>query len=314
MTIHFPSCPKCGYDQSGEIARWESECPLAGRCTECGVKFEWAAVYAMLAQWGSRVDWYSEHAQGWGELLKRSPGTMARLVFPLRFFREINHRRAIRLGMLVRWMVVVFVAMHLVVSVLGAPANASEWGWSNGGARYDTLWTADLKDTVLNTISAVTFPHLVVRDQGAGIEVYSPFGDYSWVIYTKIAWAGVGVALSWSILIGFVFLARGEGEKDWKRETALLVRVVLLSLVPVLVFFQMARAGFAINVITGMSLFGQWEPLALLALVILMIFWQQLIWTHAVRSIWQIKRSFIINIGGCFGSFIGGVAFAVWIL
>ncbi len=39
-----PTCPKCGYDQSGEIATWESQCPLEGRCPECGFDFVWADV------------------------------------------------------------------------------------------------------------------------------------------------------------------------------------------------------------------------------------------------------------------------------
>jgi hypothetical protein len=42
------SCPRCGYDQAGEIARWEvadpPACPLHGQCTECGLGLEWRLV------------------------------------------------------------------------------------------------------------------------------------------------------------------------------------------------------------------------------------------------------------------------------
>ncbi len=41
----IPTCPRCGYDQSGAIAAWERNepacCPLTGVCTECGLKFAW---------------------------------------------------------------------------------------------------------------------------------------------------------------------------------------------------------------------------------------------------------------------------------
>lgn len=43
--VHHPSCPRCGYDQSGAIAAWERfappSCPLDGTCTECGLEFAW---------------------------------------------------------------------------------------------------------------------------------------------------------------------------------------------------------------------------------------------------------------------------------
>ena len=38
------SCPRCGYDQRGVIAQWTDTCDLDGRCTECGLAFEWARV------------------------------------------------------------------------------------------------------------------------------------------------------------------------------------------------------------------------------------------------------------------------------
>ncbi len=38
------TCPKCGYALSGETARWEAECPLEGRCPECGGEFRWQDV------------------------------------------------------------------------------------------------------------------------------------------------------------------------------------------------------------------------------------------------------------------------------
>jgi len=313
MTIHIPICPQCGYDQRGQIARWESQCPLEGRCTECGAEFEWAAVYAILAQWGSRVDWYSEHADGWGELLKRSAGTMARLIFPRRFFREINHRRAIRLGMLVRWTIVVSVLLHLAVSLIGFPANKGEYAWSQAG--YGEVWRVSFVDSLCNTVSAATFPFAAfVQYEDGAIDLRFPFVYYEWGDYMLIAWVIVGVVLCWTVLMGAVFLLRWRENLDRKHELGLFGRVIVLSLLPVPIYIQIVRLGFGIHAATGMTSATNWVPVMYVISLLVLIFWQQVLWTHAVRTIWQIKRSWVINIGGCIGSFIGGVIFAIWIL
>ncbi len=37
MPDHQPHpCPHCGYDMTGEVARWTRRCPLRVRCPECG--------------------------------------------------------------------------------------------------------------------------------------------------------------------------------------------------------------------------------------------------------------------------------------
>ena len=35
-------CPRCGYDQRGEMAKWADSCPLTSVCTECGLEIDWA--------------------------------------------------------------------------------------------------------------------------------------------------------------------------------------------------------------------------------------------------------------------------------
>lgn len=314
MSVQLPICPKCGYDQSGEIATWECVCPLKGRCSECGTEFEWAKVYAILNEWGSCVDWYAEHADGLGELIKRAPGTMFRLMFPSRFFKDINHRRRICLGMLVRWVIVVFIVMHILVSPIGALANRAEGSWSRFGSYPQPSWWDGIENSFFNTINSILFPYTHIAKSGNGLDMYPLFIGYEWADYSYIAWIGVGAVLFWMALIGFVFLVRAEGERQWRREVLLLARVVILSVMPILVYLQVVRLGFGIHAATGMTNATNWVPWMMLGSVLVMIFWQQLIWTHAVRTIWQIKRSWAINIGGCFGSMIAGVFFAIGIL
>ena len=44
----IPVCPRCGYDLSGAVAAWERaeppQCPMEGRCSECGLDFRWRDV------------------------------------------------------------------------------------------------------------------------------------------------------------------------------------------------------------------------------------------------------------------------------
>lgn len=40
-----PRCTHCGYDQSGEVQTWREQCPLGGRCVECGQAFDWGEAF-----------------------------------------------------------------------------------------------------------------------------------------------------------------------------------------------------------------------------------------------------------------------------
>ena len=39
------SCPRCGYDQHGEMSTWTTGCPLESTCTECGLRIHWAELF-----------------------------------------------------------------------------------------------------------------------------------------------------------------------------------------------------------------------------------------------------------------------------
>lgn len=309
----IPVCPKCEYDQRGEVATWTEQCPMRGRCSECGYEFPWSEVYGILGEWGSELDWYAEHSAGWAGLVRRTPRTLLRLMFPIWFFKGVNHRRAIRLGMLMRWMIVVSLLMHLVVSVAGVPANRNSWGWSNGG--YNADWQMNFVDTLCNTSNAVTFPVIaIVQHTDGQLSLRTPYEDGGWVEFMMISWVIVGVTLCWTVLMGAVFMLRWRGDYDRRHELGLFGRVMILSLLPVMVYIQIIRLGIAISAAVGMSFILNWIAIAYVVLLLVLIFWQQVLWTHAVRTIWEIKRSWVINIGGCFGSFIGGLVFAGWIL
>ena len=59
-----PTCPRCGYDQTGAIAAWDREqspqCPTSGTCSECGLAFAWRD---LLNPVHGRQDRNFEHAR-----------------------------------------------------------------------------------------------------------------------------------------------------------------------------------------------------------------------------------------------------------
>ena len=43
-------CPSCGYDLAGEVATWQTSCPLESVCSECGGRVTWGLVLADAAR------------------------------------------------------------------------------------------------------------------------------------------------------------------------------------------------------------------------------------------------------------------------
>jgi len=77
-------CPRCDYDQRGEIAKWTDSCPLDGLCTECGLTFAWSRLYA-----NARHPWLFEHQ--WRRAPLRSALKTIGMCFrPFRFWRDIE--------------------------------------------------------------------------------------------------------------------------------------------------------------------------------------------------------------------------------
>lgn len=52
------ACPRCGYDLGAEVSKWTEQCPLRGRCWECGLDLEWRDV---VDAWRVQDDRFVEH-------------------------------------------------------------------------------------------------------------------------------------------------------------------------------------------------------------------------------------------------------------
>ncbi len=82
--VERPECPRCGYDQSGEVATWRQACPLHGRCSECGLEVEWREIVSPRF---AAPRWFAESAHcGWWSFVV----TPVRTLLPRWFWRSVR--------------------------------------------------------------------------------------------------------------------------------------------------------------------------------------------------------------------------------
>lgn len=130
---HHPICPKCGYDQSGEIATWAEQCPIEGICPECGLRFDWADVFDP-----SRVHlaWYVEHADRKRDMLRRTPITLWFLLVPNRFWKRVSVERPIYVARLWTYVGCVVLASYLVTTLVSIAVSVYS------SLRWNQLYTS----------------------------------------------------------------------------------------------------------------------------------------------------------------------------
>ncbi|HWB19681.1 MAG TPA: hypothetical protein VG711_05220 [Phycisphaerales bacterium] len=85
-------CPRCGYDQRGEIDTWTERCPLEGRCAECGLPWTWGE---LLNPSRSVPRWHVEYCPA-KRLLLATIVTFARSHWPWRYWSQLKMHHAIR--------------------------------------------------------------------------------------------------------------------------------------------------------------------------------------------------------------------------
>src|SRR4051812_5419746 len=115
MGAPAPQCPRCGYDQSGEIAGWEratpGSCPLEGLCTECGLIFAWRDV---LRPDLNRIPWLFEHARGPG--LRAAFATWARALGVHPFWSSVPLAAPVSGRRLILWLLLMILPLEAVLA------------------------------------------------------------------------------------------------------------------------------------------------------------------------------------------------------
>lgn len=133
-------CPRCGYDLRGAVQSWRDACPLDGRCTECGLGFNWADLFTRPLH-----RWLFEHQ--WRRRPIRS--ALFTMIAPLggrRMCREITLMQPIRLAPLI-WLLA-----GLVLATIAVRTGRIWYAEGLTGSRWGARWmppTTSSQDVLL---------------------------------------------------------------------------------------------------------------------------------------------------------------------
>ncbi len=169
VPAHHPTCPRCGYDQSGVIASWTASCPLVGRCSECGLDFSWRDV--LNPRWIVPA-WSFEHCRGWWQVGKHLR-TCLRAWRPWSFWRAMRMELPLRSLRLWRHLAAMLLAFHLVFAISAAwQVWDSQTGWV---AWWRAQGLNPDREALLATIDAFVWPYWEVAFLGSSMGSWRPY-------------------------------------------------------------------------------------------------------------------------------------------
>jgi len=105
-TKRKPSCPRCGYDLRGVMSLWQESCPLMGKCSECGLDYEWSVVCDPLKY---EPKWGVEFSPGWKSVPISSFKTFCISFVPWYFWSRLQ------MSYPIRWKRLVFYFLALLL-------------------------------------------------------------------------------------------------------------------------------------------------------------------------------------------------------
>lgn len=295
-----PICPKCGYDQSGTIATWSTQCPTQGTCPECGFEFDWFNIFNPEH---NNLRWFVEHARSPFQSIRRTPSTLFRLMFPNRFWKQVQLTISLKPKALVIWYILFTLLLHTllvlpyVMYYYLRNKSLNNWYWSHFQSR-----------------GLYAYPELAFNAFFQGIfEIQSPMGangfNATWIQFT--GWPAfinlfarpisfsLGVNLMWLTILLVIPTTR----KIAKIRKAHVCRAFVLSMLCTFIIFETNR--FSTK---GISFYwyAHQEILGRRPLVQLLVIWQILFWPAAIIQGWQIKPAKLIITLGTIAALLAG--------
>lgn len=311
---HIPICPKCGYDQSGIISNWEDQCPMRGRCSECGFDFSWGDVLDP-----SRIElkWYVEHARTTREMIVRTIPTLWYLLFPNRYWRRLGMEAPRSLNKYIVWVGAMLLTMHLLITV--------------GFVLTHYVGTAN-NNVQMQALSIGASPVQQRRISGfiydiEGVDYWYPIIGEAFLtpiisnqIWTDELALGAGMfgvlCLGISIMWFVLFSAFPTTRKRSKLRMVHVLRAMVVGGLLPLVAFEIGRM-LDLLVFVG----EYWAPMSNIdstiagiagSAVIVMLVWIQWFWISGVRIGWKVKANWfemlLVMLASFFGLvFAGGI-------
>jgi len=299
---HTPICPKCGYDQSGEIATWSTQCPLTGTCPECGLDFQW---FNVLNPDHTKIHWYTEHAPNFISTIKRTPSTLLRLILPPIFWRRIPITAAITIPMLIKWCFLLILIAHLLASVcsgFGRWKAIDSWYYGTVDRIYSVGGLMGITEIIINALFA---PFITVSPTGAGvrqmtIQLGSPYGESveKLIVIPSLA---LGATLFWFLVMVVIPTTRRLSKLRFVH----LSRAFILCFTAVVLHFEFIRG------ISGLDMFAGsrtgWHDTLQIYSIFIMLLWHLLFWPSAIFCTWKIRPAWLLIILGSIAAFLGAL-------
>lgn len=274
-------CPRCGYDQSGEVTTWSDRCPVSGICPECGLKFEWGDIFHPARK---NLWWSVEHAQAAKDRLARTWPTLRMMARPWVFWRSVDVSRRTQPRALLLWIVSVGVLSHLIAwAPVGVLARAE----------FYEIPLRRVPSSVLSgggtgildaAVTGLVFPWFLVH-----LGKFHTYGSFVVFLNNDIClWAlPLGFGLTWCAVLGSMTVSR----RVVKMRFGHLSRALLLQCGVLVFAVQLSRIPYSFR--DRMPLFSA-LTLGSLALVCI---WSVAWWGFACWIGWGIRSLRTIAVG-----------------
>ena len=296
-----PICPKCGYDQSGTIATWSTQCPTQGTCPECGFEFSWANIFDPNR---ASLPWYVEHITHKRQLVSRTFPTLLRLFNPIKFWKVLTLLLPVNLRVLLLWYATLFLVLHSAASISYAVAYyhriyARPGYWSK---LFDSKGIYAYPELAFNAF----FRNIVeMRSQAGALGLSKIQIDFhGWMSVANLilrpASLSIGINFMWLIVLLVIPTTRRLA----KIRRAHVYRAFLLSMVCTLTILQTTRID------TG-SGFQYWrmhtELYGYRPMLQLLVIWQLIFWPAAIIQGWKIKPAKLLIALGTIAAVLAGL-------
>ncbi len=281
QSVH-PRCPRCDYNLVGMSSPWveNRSCPLTGKCSECGLDFEWGHILATTTH-----PWLFEYHRP-GERIKRFWRTLLKSFIPQQLWREVRLTDPVRLKRLF-WMPILLLIALIMARIASVELLSGGW-FFNALFEDGSFW-----ESPLVTVQSYTdwFPrwslHLIWHRDYYPVWETVPF--YSNACVLAVVWSFVMV-LSFGLLPVSVRRA-----KVAKRH---LVRVAVYSLLPLILYLILWAAvdlGMVIAyprqlIVRLLSVFG-----LIFILIPMWGAWQLLCWNVACKKYLKLPNPYAVG-------------------
>lgn len=287
-----PTCPRCGYDQSGEVTAWTDRCPVEGRCPECGTGFAWADLFDPSRQ---DIRWLVEHAPTRRGRIRRTVPTLWRLGLPWVFWRGVGVHARTDPRAAAGWLLLLWAAVHLITwipfSVLFAMMGNGQWLTVGEARRF--FRDATGSDLVDAGLTGLCWPVVSVMNTRLFWGDY--YGGREFISYLRLP---LGMGLTWAMVLSVLPTTRRLA----RLRRAHVLRALLFHCGMIVLAYYALRMLFPFGEVYANIPLG----LAAVGIFLLLCVWSLAWWVIALWVGWGV-RSWSLTILGTIAAVLGGV-------